>query len=299
LPQPPPHMQCPLCRGHVDPRNIFRVVVVNDDPASTTSTKESSITYRALLNGERERTTVQQQQEKLQKLQKLQALQKLQELQNNNHSDRPTSTDLRSGRVALNSVKLDALVTHLRRGLGSTTGQGTPTQDTPPGPPPPHNKAVVFSQWTHMLDLIGYVLKREAISFVRVDGSMSQQARQRQLKRFRSRPDIKVLIMSLKAGCLGLNLTCASLVVLMDPWWNPATEHQAMNRCHRIGQTRQVEVLRMIVDGTCEEKMLKMQAMKSKLATNVLTMGEDGRRNDTNVDSKNSLTLDDLKGFFH
>lgn len=151
-----------------------------------------------------------------------------------------------------------------------------------------------------MLDLVGYVLKRESISFVRLDGSMSQQARQRELKRFRLRPDIKVLVMSLKAGCLGLNLTCASLVVMLDPWWNPAVEDQAIHRCHRIGQTRRVEVLKMIIDQSCEERMLLLQKMKSNLAESVLTMSStDANGTGRAVGKKNKFTLDDLKSFFN
>lgn len=125
-----------------------------------------------------------------------------------------------------------------------------------------HKKAVIFTQWTYMLDLISLVLKKENFNFVRLDGSMSQAKRVKAVKEFKEEDRIQIMVMSLKAGSLGLNLTCASLVMLMDLWWNPAVEDQAINRCHRIGQTRDVEVYRFIVEGSCEQKMIKIHEKK-------------------------------------
>ena len=257
-------IDCPICRVSVDHDMIFRLV---GDQGGMTQT------YRALLPGERVRGKTENSPK--------------QDIHATAAKVAPRSSDLRSGRIALHSAKLDAMVVQLRRGFHQ------PTQDEEKSEPQ-HVKAVVFSQWTQMLNLVGYVLDREQISYIRLDGSMSQQTRQRQLKQFRTRSDIKVMVMSLKAGSLGLNLTCASLVIMLDPWWNPAVEDQAINRCHRIGQTRKVQVLRMIVEQTCEQRMLALQKMKSSLATSVLTAGIKSHSHG----NTNSLTLDALKMFF-
>ena len=91
---------------------------------------------------------------------------------------------------------------------------------------------------------------------------------------FREDERVTVLLMSLKCGSLGLNLTCASRVVMVDPWWNPTTEEQAIDRVHRIGQTRPVEVLRLTIQGTVEDRILALQDKKRKLAAAALGDGE-------------------------
>ena len=108
-----------------------------------------------------------------------------------------------------------------------------------------------------MLDLIGAALRREpALSgFVRLDGAMSAEQRQAALHKFREDPKVKVLLLSLRAGGVGLNLTAAQHVFLMDPWWNPAVEEQAIDRVHRIGQLHPVKVTRFVVRGTVEERI--------------------------------------------
>ena len=277
-------MSCPICRVPVESDMIFRVVAVTRNDSDDESQRRTRTTFRALLPGERVRKIsppppgdVVKEEETNAAAAAAAAVPAL----------APAASDLRSGRIALHSAKLDALVDHLRAGFQ------TSNDDDNEHIPPRHAKAVVFSQWTHMLDLVGYVLERSNITFVRLDGSMSQQARQKKLKKFRNRPDIQVMVMSLKAGSLGLNLTCASLVVLLDPWWNPAVEDQAINRCHRIGQTRKVEVLRLIVNDTCEERMLTLQRMKSSLAQSVLEAGTLSSRA-----NGSKMTMDDLKEFF-
>ena len=157
-----------------------------------------------------------------------------------------------------------------------------------------HKKAVIFTQWTYMLDLISIVLKKENFNFVRLDGSMSQAKREKAVQEFKKEDHIQIMVMSLKAGGLGLNLTCASLVMLMDLWWNPAVEDQAINRCHRIGQTRDVEVYRFIVEGSCETKMIKIHEKKKKLSKALLLEGSSMG----NSKKSRALNLDDLKTFF-
>ncbi|KAF6153230.1 hypothetical protein GIB67_036576 [Kingdonia uniflora] len=132
-------------------------------------------------------------------------------------------------------------------------------------------KSIVFSQWTSFMDLLEIPLRKRGIAFLRFDGKLSQKNREIVLKMFSESNEIKVLLMSLKAGGVGLNLTAASNVFLMDPWWNPAVEEQAIMRIHRIGQKRTVNVRRFIVKDTVEERMQQVQARKQRMIAGALT----------------------------
>lgn len=124
------------------------------------------------------------------------------------------------------------------------------------------NKALVFSQFTRFLELIEWRLKREGISAATVLGSMPIVARNNIIVSFQTDPSLKVLLISLKAGGEGLNLQAANHIFLMDPWWNPAAELQAIQRAHRIGQTRPVKALRFVAAETIEEKIIELQEKK-------------------------------------
>ncbi|KAF5838000.1 P-loop containing nucleoside triphosphate hydrolase protein [Dunaliella salina] len=132
------------------------------------------------------------------------------------------------------------------------------------GPP---IKAVVFSQFTSMLDLVGKAMEQEGLAYLRLDGSVSQKARSSSIEQFSSACPTSptVFLISLKAGGVGLNLTAACQVHLLDPWWNLSIEEQAMDRVHRLGSEREVEVLRYIAKGTIEERMLLLQERKQQL----------------------------------
>ncbi|KAJ7948142.1 putative DNA repair helicase rad5,16 [Quillaja saponaria] len=123
-------------------------------------------------------------------------------------------------------------------------------------------KAIVFSQFTSFLDLINYSLHKSGISCVQLVGSMSLTARDTAIKKFTDDPDCKIFLMSLKAGGVALNLTVASHVFLMDPWWNPAVERQAQDRIHRIGQYKPIRIVRFVIEDTIEERILKLQEKK-------------------------------------
>jgi superfamily II DNA or RNA helicase len=126
------------------------------------------------------------------------------------------------------------------------------------------HRALVFSQWTSLLDLIEPHLRAAGISFVRLDGSTTDRGAV--VHAFQDPQGPPVMLLSLKAGGTGLNLTAADHVFLVDPWWNPAVEDQAADRAHRIGQDRPVMVYRMVVRDSVEERILELQARKRAIA---------------------------------
>ncbi|XP_068647111.1 DNA repair protein RAD16 isoform X2 [Aristolochia californica] len=123
-------------------------------------------------------------------------------------------------------------------------------------------KGIVFSQFTSFLDLINYSLQKSGVKCVQLVGSMTMAARDEAIKRFTDDPDCKIFLMSLKAGGVALNLTVASNVFLMDPWWNPAVEQQAQDRIHRIGQYKPIRTVRFVIENTIEERILRLQEKK-------------------------------------
>jgi SNF2 family DNA or RNA helicase len=131
----------------------------------------------------------------------------------------------------------------------------------------PTNKILVFSQWTSVLDILQYYIKRfPAIlgEFVRLDGTTSSKDRKEFVRQFQEDPDTRIFLISTKAGGMGLNLTRANIVMLVDPPWNPATEEQAIDRAHRLGQTREVTVYRYIVNEHDSIEMCILQLWKNK-----------------------------------
>jgi SNF2 family DNA or RNA helicase len=128
----------------------------------------------------------------------------------------------------------------------------------------PDHKILVFSQFVSMLDLIKQALQKRNIGFEYLSGKTKDRATR--VHEFQSNSNIRVFLISLKAGGTGLNLTEADYVYLVDPWWNPAVENQAIDRCYRIGQQKNVIAVRLICPNTVEEKIMKLQASKTKLA---------------------------------
>jgi len=152
-------------------------------------------------------------------------------------------------------------------------------------------KAIVFSQWTGMLDLLEGPLNQSLIQYRRLDGSMSLALRDKAVRDFNTDPEVTVMIMSLKAGNLGLNMVAACHVILLDLWWNPTTEDQAVDRAHRIGQTRPVLVSRLTIKDTVEDRILALQEEKRKLVSSAF--GEDHSGGHAT-----KLTVDDLRYLF-
>jgi SNF2 family DNA or RNA helicase len=127
----------------------------------------------------------------------------------------------------------------------------------------------VFSQFTSLLAILRKRLDAEKVPYSYLDGSTAD--RDGAVRRFQEDEGCRHFLVSLKAGGLGLNLTAAEYVFLLDPWWNPAVEAQAIDRAHRIGQTRRVFAYRLIARDTIEEKVLALQESKRELADAILT----------------------------
>jgi superfamily II DNA or RNA helicase len=149
------------------------------------------------------------------------------------------------------SAKMDVLLAQLRE----VTSEG--------------HKALVFSQFTSFLKIVRKHLDEEGVVYEYLDGSTRD--RKAPVDRFQNDPACKLFLISLKAGGLGLNLTSAGYVFLLDPWWNPAVEAQAVDRAHRIGQTQQVFAYRLIARDTVEEKVLDLQKTKRDLASAIIS----------------------------
>jgi SNF2 family DNA or RNA helicase len=150
------------------------------------------------------------------------------------------------GQEATNSSKLRVLL----EGLDSVVAEG--------------HKALVFSQWTSLLDLVEPHLEQAGTHYVRLDGATRDRGGV--VRRFQEEADVPVMLISLKAGGTGLNLTAADHIFLLDPWWNPAVEDQAADRAHRIGQDRPVMVYRLVATDTVEERILELQKRKRAIA---------------------------------
>ena len=131
-----------------------------------------------------------------------------------------------------------------------------------------HHKILVFSQFVSMLELIKKELERKNIRYEYLTGQTRN--REEVVRSFQESEDIPVFLISLKAGGTGLNLTSADYVYLVDPWWNPAVENQAIDRAYRIGQHKNVMAVRLICPDTIEEKIMKLQASKKDLVKNLI-----------------------------
>lgn len=147
------------------------------------------------------------------------------------------------------STKIEALMQEINKMIAANSG----------------SKALVFSQFVSFLELIEWRLKREGISSAKMTGSMPITSRSNIIISFQTDPSLKVLLISLKAGGEGLNLQAADHIFIMDPWWNPAAELQAIQRAHRIGQIRPVYATRLVASDTIEDKIIELQQKKQSV----------------------------------
>lgn len=134
------------------------------------------------------------------------------------------------------------------------------------------HKILIFSQFVKHLSILCEYLDTNRINYAYLDGSTKD--RESQVRLFQENDEIPLFLISLKAGGLGLNLTQADYVFLLDPWWNPAVEQQAIDRAHRIGQENKVFTYKFISKNTVEEKIIALQKHKIKLATELITTEE-------------------------
>lgn len=165
------------------------------------------------------------------------------------------------------SVKLETLMENIKEKTGN-------------------HKILVFSQFVKMLQIVKTRLEEEKIPYEYLDGQTTD--RQKRVENFQNNKDIRVFLISLKAGGTGLNLTEADYVFIIDPWWNPAVENQAIDRCYRIGQTKNVMAYRMICKDTIEEKIVSLQQKKRNVATSIISVD----------DEKKSFNLEEVKDLF-
>jgi SNF2 family DNA or RNA helicase len=151
------------------------------------------------------------------------------------------------------------------------------------------HKVLIFSQFVKHLKLLGQYLIKENIPYYYLDGSVKMSQRQEQVDLFQKEEGKQLFLMQLKTGGVGLNLTAADYVFILDPWWNPASERQAMDRTHRIGQDKPVIVYKFISKDSIEEKILHLQEKKKMIADDILEV-------DDNTIHK--LNIDEIKNLF-
>ncbi len=151
------------------------------------------------------------------------------------------------------------------------------------------HKILIFSQFVKMLGLIKVELNKRNIDFEYLDGKSTTVQREKSVNNFQENEDLRVFLISLKAGGTGLNLTAADYVYIVDPWWNPAVENQAIDRCYRIGQEKKVFAYRMICKDTVEEKILQLQSKKKKIAGDIVQADENFMK---------TIQVNDIKALF-
>jgi len=149
------------------------------------------------------------------------------------------------------------------------------------------HSVLIFSQFIKSLNIIEDLCKQESLSYYRLDGSVSAIKRKEAIDAFQSSKNPEVFLMSLKAGGVGLNLTKASYVFHLDPWWNPAVENQATDRVHRIGQEQRVFSYKLIMHNSIEEKIQEIKEKKAALFNMMLDDSDIVKRSDV-------LTADDF-----
>lgn len=151
------------------------------------------------------------------------------------------------------------------------------------------SKSIIFSQFTTMLQLVEWRLRRAGITTVMLDGSMTPAQRQASINHFMTDVNVECFLVSLKAGGVALNLTEASKVFIVDPWWNPAAEWQSADRCHRIGQARPCSITRLCIEDSVESRMVLLQEKKANMINSTINADESAME---------SLTPEDMQFLF-
>ena len=134
----------------------------------------------------------------------------------------------------------------------------------------PDEKGIVFSQWTSFLNIIEQAVVDHGIKVVRIDGAKTTEQRIAAMDEFKNNDEVRLILCSLQAAGTGINLTRGNVIFMMDVWWNEAAENQAMDRCHRVGQERNVRCIRFVMKDSIEERMIRMQQAKAALGKGAL-----------------------------
>lgn len=210
--------------------------------------KEQRLVYEAYRNSYRDKIlgTIDEQGIEKSQLTILQGLMKLRQI-----CDSPAILN-EEEKFPNDSIKLDELAREISENIGE-------------------HKVLIFSQFLGMLSLIREKIKELGVTYEYFDGSTSATDREKAIQNFQNNEDCRVFLISLKAGGVGLNLTAADYVYIVDPWWNPAVEQQAIDRTHRIGQTKNIFAYRMICVDTIEDKILQLQEKKKALAKELIS----------------------------
>ncbi|GAA5898540.1 hypothetical protein JCM6882_007810 [Rhodosporidiobolus microsporus] len=152
-------------------------------------------------------------------------------------------------------------------------------------------KTIIFSQFTSMFEILEPYLKKAGYRYTRFDGKLNAKKKEEALEKIREDPLCTVILVSLKCGAVGLNLTCCSRVLLLDLWWNPAIEQQAFDRAHRFGQTDNVKIYKILIENTVEDRILALQESKAEIAKAAIEGGGD-------VKAASKLNLRDILYLF-
>ncbi len=204
----------------------------------------------------------------------------------------------RDGGFNRNRIEILAIITRLRQicchpglfidGYSGGSGKLEMLKEILEGATQSGHRVLVFSQFTSMLAIISRELAKMGIDYYYLDGNTKSQDRLKMVNDFNAGGH-DVFLISLKAGGTGLNLTGADMVIHYDPWWNPAVENQATDRAHRIGQTKMVQVLKLVAKGTIEEKICNLQKLKQNMIDSVIETGDN---------LLSSMTLKEIQSLF-
>jgi SNF2 family DNA or RNA helicase len=211
------------------------------------------------------------------------------------------SREIRNNGFNKSKIKIFSILTRLRQiccdpsvfveGFSGESGKMLALYDILSESMDQGHKVLIFSQFTSVLKNIAKMLDKDEIKYLYLDGNTKSEDRMALTKKFNG-GSINIFLISLKAGGTGLNLTGADTVIHFDPWWNPAVEEQATDRAHRIGQKKNVEVIKLLSKGTIEEKIFNLQEKKKEIINNVINQD----MNEDNVMTK--MTQEDLENLF-
>ncbi|KAK4232200.1 P-loop containing nucleoside triphosphate hydrolase protein, partial [Podospora fimiseda] len=143
----------------------------------------------------------------------------------------------------------------------------------------PDDKIIIFVQWIPMLAILGRIMFQNGFRFLYYWGAMGSKAKQNSIRTFKETPDIKVMLMSVQCGALGLNLTAANRAIMVDHWWHKGIENQAFGRIHRIGQENEVYTAKIVINNSLDDKIMDFQSKKENNIALATSEGQASRKN--------------------